>query len=178
MIAGRQALRPDGSLGCLLNENVNPNLWPNADFQSLTYGVQGNGAVTLKTDSYGTYHEMVISDLAYTYHGYDISTNSGSTYVFSGWFWVSGGNSFNYALLVSEGATSSNAVGIGTVTDTWVYAKMTCVADDNVRFLIYPTGGSTGSGTIKWRNVCVRKLPSDRIRLGSNSELTVGEFQE
>jgi hypothetical protein len=49
MIAGRQVLRPDGSLGCLLNENVNPNLWPNADFQSLTYGVQGNGAVTLKT---------------------------------------------------------------------------------------------------------------------------------
>lgn len=180
MIAGRQVLRPDGSLGCLLNENVNPNLWPNADFQSLTYGVQGNGEVTLKTDSYGTYHEMVISDTAFTYHGYDISTNSGSTYVFSGWFWVSAGNTFNSSAVAIEGAASGGGYPLisSVPVETWTYCKNTCVADDNVRFLIYPTGGSTGSGTIKWRNVCVRKLPSNRVQIGANSELTVGEFQE
>lgn len=175
-----QVLMPNGVLSCVLNEDENPNLWPNSNLNTTTYGVIGLGSVTLKTDSYGTYHEMIISNLSYAYRGYDVATDSGSTYVFSGWFWVSAGNTFNYTPLAIEGAQSSEPYPLITSmpTETWTYYQRYCVADSNVRFLVYPTAGTPGSGTIKWRNVSVRKLPTNSIRLNSYGEMSVGEFSE
>jgi len=176
----KQEYESNGDLNCYVNEDFYPNLWPNADLSTTTYGVQGSVSPVLKTDSYGTYHEMSYTNSTWTYKGYDIPTISGSTYIFSGMFWLSSGNTFDYVVLSIEGATSSSGgISCGSLpTDQWVYAQMSCVADDNIRCLIYPSGGTSSSGTIKWRNMCVRLMGSDEIILNKDSELIVGEYHE
>jgi len=181
IINGKQEYESNGDLACYINEDFYPNLWGNPNLSTTTYGVQGSVTPVLKTDTYGTYHEMSYVNSTWTYKGYDIPTISGSTYIFSGMFWVSSGNTFDYVVLSIEGAlSSSGGVSCSSLpTNQWVYAQMSCVADESIRCLIYPTWVSANSsGTIKWRNVCVRLMGADEVTLNKNSELIMGEYHE
>lgn len=180
IVKGVQDYKSNGDLICYVSDNVSPNLWPNANLDLLPYTVFGNIIPTLKTDSYGTYHEMVLDNINSTYNGYDVSTNSGSTYVFSGWFWLSAGNNFDYAVLTVEGATSNSGYVAcnALTTNQWIYAQMTFVSDGNVRCLIYPSGVGLCSGTLKWRNISIRQISNNSITLNRYGEMSVGEFSE
>jgi len=161
-----------------INE-INPNIWNNPVLESITYDVGSNGTVTLETDvSEGTYHEMILSSVASVYRGYDISTNNGDTYIFSGMFWQSDGNTFTYKPISIENATSiigyDYADWSSAPINEWFYASGSCVADWYVRFLVYPNSAA-GSGTVRWRNLTVRKAANPDMAFDEDV-LLVGEL--
>lgn len=181
------SMRSDGDVvpGDFLLE-TEENIYPNAELLTTTYGASsGFGTVTKEsTAEDGDYHQIVASNVTGSiWRAYDLSIlENGETYIFSGKFWFSAGNNFNYRPLVFEQVSSIiiNSPSISTLpTEEWVDVFTIAIADsDNNRVLIYPSaGGGNYSGTVKWKNIVLRKATASDFNV-KNKILSVGNLDE
>lgn len=189
MATSMYTLESNGNLQAIVDDNMYPNLWKNANFETTSYQVQGNGTVTLESDSEGLYHQMIISSLTYTYRGYsglsDISEKnvSGIDYIMSGWFWLSVGNTLTEKVLRVEGGVGSVVYEYSNIsscpTGVWFYATVsfTSTDTDGVNCYVYANASVAGSGTIKWRNISIRRANTSETKLIQDI-FEVGDFLE
>jgi len=179
IVTSDHSLNGDDLITEFLDDNENPNLWPDPDLLSTTYGVQ-NGIAPTRLNT-GTYmHQLNLTNAAYHYKGYDIPTESGVKYIFSGWFHV-GTNTFNVRPLTIEGELSGEANSHPSWSslpiNRWTYCTAEAISDGNMRFLIYPNNSSaTGTGIIRWRNISVKKARDAGSEL--DGVYTTNEFLE
>ena len=148
------------------------NLWVKAhDLTDTSWG--GNGTVTLGTDD-GWYHQMTITNTTMTYKSNSVSgLEVGAIYIFEGEFWRSAGSTPTYATVSIEGSPGvaeyqKNTMWMNIPEETWTHCRNACTSDGAANFLIYPTHQVAGSGTFKWRNVRVYKLPTKAMSVGDN----------
>lgn len=174
------SLKDSGDIYVNKLSEIGENLWENQDFETTTYGINGSsGTITLEKDEYGTYHQMSLSNDTNTYKGYDITTVSGEVYIFSGWFWKSIGNTFNYSPCVIEYGTGLQTTTWGEYPDgEWFFTWSSVSASVIARCLIYPSYSTACSGIVKWRNMCVRKATPDEIKLMNDGTFQAGDITE
>jgi len=179
LTAGTLQITSSGDVHNIIEE-IGPNLWPNALDLNTTYGVNGNGTFSSVV---GEYHQLVFTGAGYYYKGNDIATATGEAYVFSGEFWRSADSTGNHDTCAIEGATSVTKAGDNWNTipvETWTRTMGFCVADINVRFLVYPHAHATTSatGTYRWRNIQVRKIPTEAMKAHQGGTIDIGEIIE
>ena len=173
----KMSLRSNGDLLCEINENENSNLWPNADLTTTTYGVDSGPTVDLGADDHGTYHQCTGTGST-IYKGFDIPSEVGETYIFSGQFWASDDGGYSHSMCNIEGSSKVTRYfpGWGGIPfQEWVPKWGSCISDGNIRCLIYP---SIGTATYRWRNICVRKATPNEVKLIKSGQFQVGEFIE
>ncbi len=175
-------LNPEGDLFEDVIEEEE-NLWPDPEMNSIDYGIWNANAPkpTIRFDD-GKYHQVVLNNTIWSYKGYTIAGEAGATYVFSAEVWKSAG-----ATLTGPGAiqTEGHAEGSdGPVlwssipNETWTFVEKKFVSDGAVNcFPVYPSNATPGTGTVKWRKVCIRKLPSKAMS-ASPTVVKVGEIVE
>jgi hypothetical protein len=164
-------------------KELGKNIWPLINLnESTTYGVHGGTGATYHNDELGEYHQMSFTNVAGNYKGFDIPTTSGQAYIFSGWFWQSSGNTFNYRPCTIEGSQSTVhlcSTWPNFPIEKWFYAYGIAISDGNMRFLVYTNNPSvSASGTAKWRNLSVREATPTEIKLLNDGTFQTGEFTE
>lgn len=173
---------------------LNPNIYPNADLSTTTYPSQGNGTVTLEQDEDGRYHQLILNNTTSTWRGFIIDDGPrigltyhegievGETYIFSGYFWRSTGSSPQYYTVRAEGTAGGTILGptwSSIPESEWTYCSLEFVADDSQNCLVYPSGGTTGAtGTFRWRNLSVIKKIGKPLTLNSTRDLYTGNILE
>jgi len=187
-----QLLKTKGSIkksGIFLVKQINElgeNLWPLTELStSISYTVSGHGTVTYQNDELGEYHQTTFTDTDGVYKGFDITTISGKYYVFSGWFWQSLGNTFDYYPCVIEHEESGNEIRSSTFSNSpyekWFYGWSIAQAGStgNLRCLIYPMRvGYDGSGTLKWRNISFREATPTEIKMIGDGTFQCGDLSD
>ena len=166
-----------------INE-IGDNLWSLTELsKSITYGVSNGGTLVYKNDEYGEYHELTVNG-TYTFRGFDITTENGEPYIFSGWFWQSSDSNFGYvpcAVEHEQSGTETRGVNFASAPkEKWFFGWSMSIAgtDGYLRCLIYPTVDISGSGTLKFRNMSLRKATPTEIKLLNDGLFQVGEFSE
>lgn len=179
IINSGMSLTSDGDVHNILDElALGPNLWPNALDLNTTYGVQSGGTLT-KVD--GEYHQLVMSGAGGGYRGHDIACEANEWYVFSGELYKIAGSDSTHVALVIEGETGGTETGYTSFSsipaDTWTRVRTFAQNDAGatLRFLVYPSGTN---GTYRWRNMQVRKIPSEAMKLHRAGIIDVGELIE
>jgi hypothetical protein len=187
-----QLLKTKGSIkqsGNFLVKQINElgdNLWPLTELStSISYTVSGHGTVSYQNDELGEYHQTTFTNTDGVYKGFDITTISGKYYVFSGWFWQSSGNTFDYCPCVIEHEESGTETRNGTFSNSpyeeWFYGWSIAQAGStgNLRCLIYPMRvGYNGSGTLKWRNISFREATPTEIKMINNGTFQCGDLSD
>lgn len=177
MVGTEYKLLPNGNILTNISENTYTNLWTNANFETTNYGHSTSDLITLETDELGTYHQRVMDGQYTIWAGYTNLEDpsgciKGDVYIISAWVWVSSGHSgSNIPLFYISGGenTSRNYTRWDDVpTDEWVYWSAESTIKENsspLSVYVYTSSDTPAYGTIKWRNVIVRKKSSTETKL-------------
>jgi hypothetical protein len=156
-----------------------PNLWPYANLNT-NYSASSGG--TLTNEDYA-YHQLVLSGGTYGYRGTTVPTDASSYYIVTGEFWK-GSDSVSPWLIWRAERSAGNLNGppwssIGTETWTrvnWIFESDT---DAGTLMLIYPGSNSLAcEGTYRWRNIQMRKIPSEAMKMHKDGLIDIGEIIE